>query len=299
MQGSKEDQNIIDQFLEEIELCDPKSPKLGELLSQYEDTLQVLESPNSYSDFLLVPAIRLGNFMVVKQLIEHAIAKGNKIGARSQHNLMKVAVSSSQTANGKRILAILMKTVDADMLFKKADHDNRSALHKAALMGVLEVFQMFQNKKLPQLSQDLLEHKDNYGHTVLHIAQSIEVLEALVSIQPELIDQRTNNGQTALHTFVINEKYEMAKFLLDTRPELVRVTDNLGQSVYWHLIEKLKKENDIENEIGREGRIGKLRKAAHSSSSDGSNFEILLKEKILRLNSVSVAEVRRTSVCQM
>ncbi|CAL5389456.1 unnamed protein product [Camellia sinensis] len=110
------------------------------------------------------------------------------------------------------------------------DSEHRSALHLASAKGYVEIV-----KALIQAKPEMCLSRDRDGRNPLHIAVKYNQEETLILLVEnvecyDLINATDSNGNTLLHVAVFNNKFTLAKLLLDRNVELAEALNSQHQS---------------------------------------------------------------------
>ncbi|GMP50354.1 hypothetical protein CsSME_00017005 [Camellia sinensis var. sinensis] len=110
------------------------------------------------------------------------------------------------------------------------DSEHRSALHLASAKGYVEIV-----KALIQAKPEMCLSRDQDGRNPLHIAVKYNQEETLILLVEnvecyDLINATDSNGNTLLHVAVFNNKFTLAKLLLDRNVELAEALNSQHQS---------------------------------------------------------------------
>ncbi|XP_062590628.1 uncharacterized protein LOC134252223 [Saccostrea cucullata] len=111
---------------------------------------------------------------------------------------------------------------------KSTRSDGNTVLHQCCMNGQIEMC-----KYLVNTYPFLLDVSDDSGENVLHDAAfggNIEMLKFLLDKGLDINSTRSD-GKTVLHLCCLNDKIDMCKYLVNTYPFLLEVTDNNGHNV--------------------------------------------------------------------
>ncbi|XP_062593371.1 ankyrin-2-like [Saccostrea cucullata] len=127
------------------------------------------------------------------------------------------------SGNIKILTFLLEKGLD----IKCTGKDGSSVLHLCCLKRNIDMC-----KYLVNTYSDLLYVTNNNGENALHkAAQSGYVYLVIFLVEKGLdIKCTRNDGSTVLHLCCLNSKIDMCKYLVNTYPDLLNVTDNNGQN---------------------------------------------------------------------
>ncbi|XP_061171283.1 putative ankyrin repeat protein RF_0381 [Saccostrea echinata] len=105
-------------------------------------------------------------------------------------------------------------------------NDGKNVLHICCMNGMIDMC-----KYLVNTYPHLLVVKDKDGHNVLHDVAWSGNIDLLKFLLDKLdINSARNDGKTVLHLSCRNNKIDMCKYLINTYPQLLDVTDKPGQT---------------------------------------------------------------------
>ena len=178
--------------------------------------------------------------------------------------------------------------IDADQALRHSEQRQQSVLHVAADAGIKEVFRILYEAKGDDMKRKILDARDSKQQTALHVAVSknrLETVVELIRIQPELIKVQDANGQTVFHKAVTTNK-EILECLLASNPEVLAQCDALGNSPYTYLLD----EREFTTAYTTLGQVeGNIDQTESLNDSIGS----MLFQAILKLENVSALDKRK------
>ncbi|XP_062599922.1 putative ankyrin repeat protein RF_0381 [Saccostrea cucullata] len=124
-------------------------------------------------------------------------------------------------------VALVMFLLEKDLDIKRTTNNRKTVLHLCCLKGKIDMC-----KYLVNAYPFLLDITDyNGGNALHHAACSGNVALVKFLLEKDLDIKSTKyNGQTVLHLSCLNNKMDMCKYLVNTYPFLLDVTDYYGQN---------------------------------------------------------------------
>ena len=231
--------------------------------------------------------IRYGNLQDLKILMRYfnlSTLPEESSTPNETTNLFCLAVVNYDESTFKYVLA----HIDADQALRQLEPRKRSVLHVAADAGKTDVFRILYEAKGDDIKRKILDARDSKQQTALHVAVSMKRLETIVElirIQPELLKVQDALGETVFHKAVTTNK-EVLERLLASNAGVLAQCDAQGNSPYGHFLQ-IGSEKDAYNTIRQnEGDI------QQTQSFDDSVGSILI-QAILTLENVSVLDKRK------
>lgn len=128
----------------------------------------------------------------------------------------------------------VIQHIDAKKAFRHLGPKGDSVLHAAARQNITGIFRTLYTQAGTTFKEKLFL-KDNRGQTALHVAMSRRFLTTvleLLEIEPKLIAEQDQDGETVWHRAVTLNEKQILEYLIKVDANSLRKCDNKNDSAY-------------------------------------------------------------------